>query len=116
MEDYFLGVHQKELIRLDSQNTAWQPETQALIKTANLANCQTILDLGCGPGFTTFELATNCPNAHITALDKASLYQDYLKHQIQQKGVANITPLHDDVLNLAKQAGKFDGAFCRWVI
>jgi len=116
MEDYFLGVHQKELTRLDSQNLAWQPETQALIKTANLGNCKTILDLGCGPGFTTFELANNCPNSHITALDKASLFQDYLNYQIQQKGAANITPLHDDLLNLAKQEGKFDGAFCRWVL
>ncbi len=116
MEDYFLGVHQKELIRLDRQHTAWQPETQALIEKANLADCKTILDLGCGPGFTTFELAKHCPNTQITALDKATLYQKYLSYQIEQKQAKNITPLYEDVLNLAKQEGQYDAAFCRWVL
>ena len=82
MEDYFLGVHQKEVERLDRQHTAWQPETQQLIQQANLPNCKSILDLGCGPGFTTFEIAKHCPTAQITALDKATLYQKYLQHQI----------------------------------
>ena len=116
MEDYFLGVHQKEVERLDRQHTAWQPETQQLIQRANLPNCKNILDLGCGPGFTTFEIAKHCPNAQVTALDKATLYQQYLKHQIEQKQVHNITPLYEDILNLTEQAGQFDGAFCRWVL
>jgi len=116
MEDYFLGVHQKELERLDRQHTAWQPSTQQLIQQANLPNCQSILDLGCGPGFTTFELADNCPNAHITALDKAALYQKFLQHQITQKKAKNITPLYEDILNLGQQQGQYDGAFCRWFL
>lgn len=116
MEDYFLGVHQKELERLDRQHTAWQPSTQQLIQQANLPNCKSILDLGCGPGFTTFELADNCPNAQITALDKGMLYQRFLNHQIEQKQAKNITPLHDDILNLSQQEGQYDGAFCRWVL
>jgi len=35
MEDYFLGVHQKEVERLRRQHLAWQPATQQLIQTAN---------------------------------------------------------------------------------
>lgn len=116
MEDYFLGVHQKELTRLDRQHTAWQPETQQLIQRANLPNCKTILDLGCGPGFTTFEIAKHCPNSQITALDKAALYQDYLNYQIKKQQTTNISPLHADLLNLGKEARQFDGAFCRWVL
>ncbi|MFK7980386.1 MAG: class I SAM-dependent methyltransferase [Saprospiraceae bacterium] len=116
MEDYFLGVHQKELTRLDKQHTAWRPETQQLIQQANLANCASILDLGCGPGFTTFEIAKHCPSSQITALDKAALYQDYLNYQIKQQQTTNITPLHADLLNLGKANKQFDGAFCRWVL
>lgn len=116
MEDYFLGVHQKELIRLEQQHTAWQPETKALIHRANLPKCKTILDFGCGPGFTTFEIAEHCPNTQITALDKATLFQDYLKHQIEQKQASNIIPLYEDVLNLLNHSDKYDGAFCRWVL
>ena len=116
MEDYFLGVHQKEVERLDRQHTAWQPETVQLIKQANLPNCKSILDFGCGPGFTTFEIAKHCPTAQITALDKATLYQNYLKHQIEQKQIKNIQPLYEDVLNLLNHKKTFDGAFCRWVL
>ncbi len=116
MKDYFLGVHQQELERLDRQHLAWQPETQQLIQDAQLANCERILDLGCGPGFTTFELAKQCPNAQVTALDKATLYQQYLQHQIQEQQASNITPLHADILDLPNKTQLYQGAFCRWVL
>lgn len=116
MEDYFLGVHQKEVERLRRQHLAWQPATQQLIQTANLSSCKNILDIGCGPGFTTFELANACPSAQITALDKATLYQNYLKAQITEKKQPNISPLHADILTLPQQKGSYDGAFCRWVL
>lgn len=115
-EDYFLGVHQRELERLDRQHLAWQPEMQNLIKTAHLADCKTILDLGCGPGFTTFELAKNCPNSQITALDKATLYQEYLRFQINTHQTKNIQPLHADILDLTNQKGLYKAAFCRWFL
>lgn len=116
MEDYFLGVHQKEVERLRRQHLAWQPATQQLIQTANLSNCKSILDIGCGPGFTTFELANACPNAQITALDKATLYQDYLKAQIARNKHSNIATLQADLLTLPQQEGSYEGAFCRWVL
>ncbi len=116
MKDYFLGVHQQELERLDRQHQAWQPETQQLIKDAQLANCDSILDLGCGPGFTSFELTKQCPQSQITALDKAALYQQYLQYQIQQQQVSTITPLHADILDLPNKEQLFQGAFCRWVL
>ena len=115
-KDYFLGVHQKELERLDRQHLAWQPETQQLIKDANLANCQSVLDLGCGPGFTTFELANNCPNSNIIALDNAALYQKYLNHLVAEKQATNISTLHSDILDLPEQVGLYDAAFCRWFL
>lgn len=115
-KDYFLGVHQQELERLDRQHLAWQAETQALIKTSRLADCENILDLGCGPGFTTFELAKHCPQSQITALDKATLYQDYLRFQVQEQQVQHIHPLQADILDLSHQDGLYEGAFCRWFL
>jgi len=116
MKDYFIGVHQKELERLDRQHIAWQPETQQFIQEAGLPNCRSILDLGCGPGFTTFEIAKHCPNSQITALDKADLYQDYLKFRIQQERTTTITPFHADVLALSNHTPLYQGAFCRWFL
>lgn len=116
MEDYFLGVHQAELTRLERQHLAWLPETERLIHEAGLRNCERILDLGCGPGFTTFMLAQHCPNSVITGLDKANLYQNYLRHKIETNEVANIKSIRADVLDLAQQDGLFDAAFCRWFL
>ncbi len=115
-ENYFIGVHKQEIERLDRQHIAWQPETQHLIESAKLADCKNILDLGCGPGFTTFELANSCPKAHITALDKAILYQEYLRFQIQQNKTKNIELLQADILELSKLEGLYEGAFCRWFL
>jgi len=116
MEDYFLGVHQKEVERLHRQHLAWQPATRQLIQTAKLPSCKNILDIGCGPGFTTFELATACPASQITALDKATLYQEYLNSKIAQNKTQNISTLQADLLDLPQQAGLYEGAFCRWVL
>jgi SAM-dependent methyltransferase len=49
-------------------------------------------------------------------LDKATLYQDYLKHEIKKKQANNITPLCEDILNLSKYPNQFDAAFCRWAL
>lgn len=116
MKDYFLGVHQQELERLNRQHQAWQPETQQLIQDAQLAACNSILDLGCGPGFTSFELAKHCPNAQVTALDKAALYQQFLQYQIKKQQIQNITPLRADILALPNKEKLYQGAFCRWVL
>ncbi|HWV95082.1 MAG TPA: hypothetical protein VNZ24_12220, partial [Vicinamibacterales bacterium] len=55
--DYFIGVNDAEVDRLRSQHEAWRPETDLLWHEAGFASCRSILDLGCGPGFTSMDLA-----------------------------------------------------------
>jgi len=115
-EDYLLGVHNQELHRLERQHRAWQPETIQLIEDANLRSCKSILDIGSGPGFTSLELAKQCPQSKIIALDKADLYQDYLNQLIKAQSITQIEPLHADLLEMDGQNNKYEGAFCRWLL
>ena len=55
--DYLLGTDEEELRRLQAQHDTWHPETADLWERADFSAGQVILDLGCGPGFTSLELA-----------------------------------------------------------
>lgn len=115
-KDYFLGVHQKELERLERQHEAWRPETIQHFKDAGFEDCKSILDIGSGPGFTSFEIAKQCPQATVTALDKADLYQEYLQDRVANQKQSRVIPLHADLIDLPQSAERYDGAFCRWVL
>ena len=115
--DYFIGVHPRELERLRDQHAAWLPETQALWDAAGFRSGQHIVDLGCGPGFTTFDLAQRVgPTGEITALDKASPFLDYVREESGRRGLTNIRALEIDLTTVAAVSGVHDAAFCRFFL
>ena len=76
-----------------------------------------ILDLGCGPGFFSMELAQMLnEQGHITALDLQQGMLDRVKKKVIGTSLEDKITLHKcdkDSLNLI---GKFDFAFSFWVI
>ena len=54
---YILGTDSEELFRLGVQHQVWAEEAQKGWRLANFSAGQTLLDLGCGPGYCTKELA-----------------------------------------------------------
>ena len=54
---YILGTDKEELHRLGIQHQVWASEAQKGWTLAGFTAGQTLLDLGCGPGFCTKELA-----------------------------------------------------------
>ena len=116
-DDYFIGVHERELERLRDQNAAWQSETQALWARAGFADARRIADLGSGPGFTTFDLARVAGSAGlVTAIDKAAPFLRYVEDEAQRRGVANVRTLEADVAGDALGEARFDAAFCRFFL
>ena len=54
---YALGTKERELKRLGIQHDAFKETTSALYDSINITPGDHVIDLGCGPGFTTIELA-----------------------------------------------------------
>jgi SAM-dependent methyltransferase len=116
-DDYFIGVNATEIDRLRTQHEAWRPETELLGKEAGFGSLAAIADLGCGPGFTSLDLArTVGDSGQICAIDKAQGYLEYLANQARARSVGNVTVLNADATKPGSIPGHFDGAFCRWFL
>src|SRR5262245_19821637 len=115
--DYFIGVNAPEVDRLRTQHEAWRPETETLWRDAGFHSLRTVLDLGCGPGFTSFDLARLVgASGEVCAVDKADAYLEYLADKARTEGISNISALHADLTRRQSIPGQFDAAFCRWFL
>lgn len=115
--EYFIGVNAAEVDRLRTQHEAWRPETELLWKEAGFSSCRSVLDLGCGPGFTSLDLARVVgPSGEVCAIDKADSYLQLLSDQARALGVTNTRVLNVDLARRQAIAGPFDAAFCRWFL
>ena len=54
---YILGTDKKELHRLENQHKIWKSEARKGWEIAEFKPGQILLDIGCGPGLCTIELA-----------------------------------------------------------
>ncbi len=116
VEDYFVGVDDREIARLGDQHEAWLPATRALWAAAGFCRGAHLIDLGSGPGFTTFDLAELVgPAGTVCALDKAGYFLQHIERQAVARSITNVLTLNADLVN-DPVAGTFDGAFCRWFL
>lgn len=116
---YVLGSHGEELARLERQHNTWQAAMQAGWQRAGFAAGQRLLDLGCGPGLASLELAELVgPAGRVLAIDSARAFLAHLAAEQQRRQLHQLTVLEH---NLAEPlagglgAGPWDGAWCRWL-
>lgn len=114
---YHLGTTDQELYRLGFQHQAWQEETLKLWHLAGFNYRQHLLDLGCGPGFATLELARlTGPDGHVHALDASQRFVDHLQGRLKAERVSNVTPQVGDVHAIPLADESVDGVFARWLL
>lgn len=114
---YHLGTADDELVRLGYQHQVWQQVTQDLWKSAGFGFGQTLLDLGCGPGFATMELARLAgPAGRVHAIDASQRFIRYLQTCADAGGLTNVAAHTGDVQSLDLKDASIDGAFARWLL
>ena len=113
---YILGTDKDELHRLGLQHQVWSSEARRAWELADFSAGQRILDLGCGPGYCTQELAYIVgAEGEVVGVDKSKSYIDFLNRNAQLHGL-NIKTICSDFDNMELKAESFDGAYCRWAL
>jgi len=115
-DDYVLGTHDEELARLGLQHRVWRSRALDAWRRAGFSAGQTLLDVGCGPGYATLDLAEIAgAKGRVIALDKSARFLDALRSAAVRHGVANITAKQIDLESDPLPAANAHGAWVRWV-
>ena len=118
-KDYVLGTHDEEIERLGLQHRVWRPRTTDAWRRAGFTVGQTLLDIGCGPGYATLDLADIVgPTGRVVAIDRSRRFLDHLERERRVRGLEHVETVEMD-LDDAHLAGRLpkdaDGAWGRWV-
>ena len=115
--EYVLGTHDDELDRLGLQHELWREKAIDLWRRAGFGRGQTLLDVGCGPGYATRELSRVVgPKGKIIAIDQSVRFLDHLSRQLVARKIKNISLRSGDVEKLDLGGLEADGAYVRWVL
>lgn len=75
---------------------------------AELADGQSILELGCGWGSLTLWMAEHYPAARITAVSNSHRQRRYIEARCRELGLSNVEVLTQDINALTLEGGRFD--------
>lgn len=113
---YILGTERAELHRLGLQHQVWASEARKGWEIAEFSSGQTLLDLGCGPGFCTMDLAYMVgKEGKVLGIDKSKHYLDFLKTEAQHHQV-NIQLQCTEFDNMELKPESLDGVYHRWAL
>ena len=116
INEYILGTDKDELSRLKLQHNVWLSEAKYGWDLADFTKGQRILDLGCGPGYCTEELARIVGKmGTVIGVDKSNSFISHLD-QIQQSTKLSIEPYLSDFDSIILDENSLDGIYCRWAL
>jgi len=114
--DYIFGTHDEEIERLALQHRVWRPRTLDAWRHAGFTVGQTLLDIGCGPGFASIDLAEIVgPSGRVVAVDRSRRFLDALESSRERLGLAQIESHELDLDEAPLPKIHVDGAWSRWV-
>ncbi len=113
---YLLGTDAEEGRRLQRQHRLWSREAHDLWDRGGFGPGHRLLDLGCGPGFASVELAHRVGGGgHVLAVDESRRFIETLVREAKRRGLAQLEARLERVEALRLEPGSLDGAFARWL-
>ena len=114
--EYVLGTDEAELARLGLQHRLWAEYAYALWERAGFRPGQTLLDLGCGPGYAALDLAALVgERGRVVAVDKSARFIAHLERTCRALGISHVEPRRMDLHEMELPEASLDGAYARWV-
>lgn len=115
--DYVLGNDQEELSRLKLQHNLWRSELIKLWSHSSLTQAKKVMDLGCGPGFTSMDILDYSPDCELTSVDISQNFLNYVNHQANEQAPKRKVTTHKSFIEQLDLPEKnYDAAFCRWLM
>jgi len=121
--EYVLGTGKDELDRLGLQHRFWSDAAHAAWRMAGIRIGHRVLDVGCGPGFASFDLAQLVGlggAGEVLGVDESPNYVAFFNDQAAHRGLSQCRAVAGDVQKLegavGAKAGTFDLAYARWVL
>ncbi|KAJ5953263.1 S-adenosyl-L-methionine-dependent methyltransferase [Penicillium verhagenii] len=105
--------HHASVLRSHSTRTALNSASFLL---PHLKPHMKILDIGCGPGTITVDLATYVPQGHVTGLERVSSVLTGAAELASARGITNISFVTGDGNGLSYADESFDVVFCHQVL
>lgn len=130
--EYVLGTDEVELSRLGMQNQLWSDAAHQLWARAGIRLGQRVLDVGCGPGYASLDMAQIVRDeGFVLGIDESPNYVAHLNQQADARHIRNCAAVVGDVQQIQsvlaaeatrRAAGRgdlhdsFDLAYARWVL
>ena len=115
-KDYILGTHDEEIQRLGLQHRVWRPRVTDAWRRAGFTAGQKLIDVGCGPGWATVDLADIVgPSGHVSAIDRSRRFLDVLEATARDRNLKHIETFELDLDGGKLPVKGADGAWVRWV-
>lgn len=105
--------HHASVIRSHSARTA---KNSVAFLLPYLKPSMKILDIGCGPGTITVDLAEYVPQGHVTGLERAGSILTQARDLATARGISNIEFVEGDANGLSFNEGEFDLVLCHQVL
>ncbi len=103
--DTYTHGHHESVLRSHSWRTV---QNSAAYLLGYLQPGQRLLDVGCGPGTITADLADLVAPGEVVAIDNAAAVLDTCRATLAERGVGNVTVMEADVYRLPFEDGSFD--------
>jgi SAM-dependent methyltransferase len=114
--DYVLGTHDAEIERLGVQHRVWRPRMLDACRRAGLTVGRTAVDLGCGPGYATLDLAEIVGSSgHVHAIDRSDRFLAALGARLRAQGITHVSTYGRDLDEEGWPEIQADLVWCRWV-
>ncbi len=113
---YILGTDQRELDRLRTQHQVWVSRMLSLCERAEIHAGHVVLDLGCGPGYASMDLARVVgQTGRVIARDQSRPFLAFLNAESKRRGLDNIEISHGPAEDIALGPGSIDACYARWL-